>query len=73
VSKAASPGQAASSAANVSGVLFAEAPSAAATAAAPVAVPKLDLSQYADAKALEALGMDALKVLMHSEQPARYS
>lgn len=61
-SVAASPGRA-NSPAVVSGAQSAKsAPSAAATAAAPAAVPKLDLSQYPDAKALKALGIDALKV-----------
>lgn len=65
-SVAASAGQANSPIA-VSGAQSAKsAPSAAATAAAPAAVPTLDLSQYPDAKALEALGIDALKVLMRS-------
>ena len=61
-SVAASAGQA-NSPVLVSGAQSAKsAPSAAATAAAPAAVPKLDLSQYPDAKALESLGIDALKV-----------
>lgn len=60
-SAAASPGQVASSADVPAAVPAQAADAAPAATAAPVA--ELDLSQYADAKALKALGMDALKVL----------